>query len=341
MSSNEIAPVRTYSSPANNSGVVNVIIVTKARSGSSFTGEIFNNNPDFAYFYEPLREIVESSTGSGSHPFGTDDVNRLRAIMQCNLTGTNYTWFHASDSTNLNVFCWHSNFFRSTALCKDHKHNMNHRGMAALEESCRHKEHAAIKVIRVPDIGSLKSLVLDQELNVKLIHLVRDPRAVEVSRNMLHWRNDSDHCEELTHNLRYWQNPPDWLKDRYMLLRYEDLAEDPLSITHQIYRFIGLRVPDRVKNWLKRNTNRQNKQPFSRTKVSNTTAHAWRKKIDYDQCKRIQEMCREPIMLLGYGLASSIDDLRNLQVPILTKFNYPLLPGFSETGHYVENEPSS
>ena len=307
-----------------------VIIVANARSGSSFTAELFNNNPRFAYFFEPLFDTIDVALPHPDdiqvHPFQTEDVNRLRAIMQCNFSKTNYTWVNGRD---INAFCARSNTFQRTDICKhDNEQKKTQSEINTLiEKSCRLNEHVAIKTVRVRDIGLLKSLVADPELNVKLIHLVRDPRAVELSRSRLKkFPKDRQHCEDLTNNLRYWQKPPDWLKSRHMLLRYEDLANDPLLITQQIYHFIGSEVPEEVKLWLQMNTNQPRHRGFWRSRVSRTIAQAWRETIDYPLCTDIQRMCNFPLKLLGYRSVSSIDDLRNLKVPILTKFDYPLKP---------------
>ena len=236
--------------------------------------------------------------------------------MQCNFT--DYKWLNGRE---IRLCCEHSEIFHRTKICQNIETKKSQSELNAnIEQSCRRQKHVAIKTIRIPDIGSLEGLVSDPELNVKLIHLIRDPRAVIMSRNAVHFQKDENHCDELRNNLRYLENPPDWLRGRHMLLRYEDLADDPLVIAEKIYRFIGSDVvPAEVKAWLQINTNRKSDNPYSRSRVSNESAHAWRQKIAYSLCVDIQRMCRVPLMLAGYRSVSSIDDLRNMNVPMLTK----------------------
>ena len=57
-----------------------VLIMTHHRSGSSFTGELFNQHPDVFYMYEPLKIVNGGCSGT------TKDLRRelLRNFMNCN-----------------------------------------------------------------------------------------------------------------------------------------------------------------------------------------------------------------------------------------------------------------
>ena len=318
---------------------VQLIIVTRWRSGSSFTGEIFNNNPEFAYFFEPLIGTVGSKSGI---PFGEHHVSVLHDILKCNFIKTNYMWWQGQIPIN----CGKSLTFSKTILCEYFKVVLQPRNdtSAVVEEACRSHRHVAIKTVRMPDIKYLKRIVSDSNLNVKIIHLIRDPRAVFLSRASTPDVDDMHHdeCDEMENNLNYWKNTPNWLKGHHMLLRYEDLAEDPVSLTEKIYSFLGLKVPETVKMWLRYNTNWNEVGQFSHARVSSEAAHAWRTKIPYRTMLEVQRRCIVPLLMAGYKPITSQKDLSNFSVPTLTKFSYPLRANVTELDNiWDESEDSS
>ena len=115
-------------------------------------------------------------------------------------------------------------------------------------------------------------------------------------------------CDELENNLRYWRDPPSWLRGCLMLLRYEDLANNPLLITHNVYNYLGLKVPESVKTWLEYNTHWKQPGAFSRARVSHDTVHVWRSQIEYKMMADVQRRCITPLTMAGYTLISSKKD---------------------------------
>ncbi|MGH0189752.1 UNVERIFIED_CONTAM: hypothetical protein FKN15_038241 [Acipenser sinensis] len=149
-----------------------------------------------------------------------------------------------------------------------------------LEEECLKYSTVVIKGVRILDISVLAPLMEDPSLDVKVIHLVRDPRAVANSRiksrhglirenlqvvrsrdpklrripfvdpnHKMNKKDGSDYhsigameviCDRTTKTLRTALNPPGWLKGKYMLVRYEDLVEDPVKTVRGVYRFVNL-----------------------------------------------------------------------------------------------------
>ncbi|MEQ2165926.1 hypothetical protein GOODEAATRI_022185 [Goodea atripinnis] len=55
-------------------------------------------------------------------------------------------------------------------------------GLKQMEETCRAYSHLAIKEVRFFELESLYPLLQDPNLDLRIIHLVRDPRAVMKSR---------------------------------------------------------------------------------------------------------------------------------------------------------------
>lgn len=305
---------------------VQLMIITRWRSGSSFAGELFNNNPDFTYFFEPLIGLVG---GPSELKFGSRHVEMLRQILSCDFVGSNHTWW----SGQWNINCGKSMTFSKTMLCQYFRNvrdlgEKTNRTNIMVQELCLSQRNTAIKTVRVPDISQVESLVSDPNLNVKVINLIRDPRAVSLSRQKTKGVDQMSYseCIEMENNLRLWKDPPEWLKNRHMLLRYEDLAEDPLSITQKMYEFIGVPVPSAVKLWLEFNTNWNEVGEFAHARISSEAAHRWRTHITYQRMEDIQRHCIAPLIMAGYVPITSERDLRNRSVPTLNRYPYPLLP---------------
>lgn len=312
---------------------VQLMIITRWRSGSSFAGELFNNNPDFTYFFEPLIGLVGGNTGL---EFGSRQVEMLRQILSCDFVGSNHTWW----SGQWNINCGKSMTFSMTMLCQYFRNvrdlgEKTNRTNIMVQELCRSRRNIAVKTVRVPDISQVESLVSDPNLNVKVINLIRDPRAVSLSRQKTKGVDQMSYseCIEMENNLRLWKDPPEWLKNRHMLLRYEDLAEDPLSITQKMYEFIGVPVPSAVKLWMEFNTNWNEVGEFAHARISSEAAHRWRTHITYQRMEDIQRHCIVPLIMAGYVPITSEWDLRNRSVPTLNKYPYPLSP--DSTPNYV------
>ena len=165
----------------------------------------------------------------------------------------------------------------------------------------------------------------DVALNVKIIHLVREPRAVYYYRMLVsdtRPRNVSMSCPRLLRNLKFWLETPEWLRNRYLLVRYEDLAQTPVRIASQIYTFLGISLPRSVRGWLEQNTNHDAGFAFSHTRDSRNTAIKWRRKLTLDQVLYVQSQCRSVMTSLGYRILTTVELLRNLNFPVIEPLSH-------------------
>eukprot|EP00057_Strongylocentrotus_purpuratus_P010017 XP_011664491.1 PREDICTED: uncharacterized protein LOC105438412 [Strongylocentrotus purpuratus] len=171
---------------------------------------------------------------------------------------------------------------------------------------CLDHSYTVLKTIRVKDIKDLRVFLEDPSLNLKILHLVRDPRAVINSRRKLkapnsdllrrkcpHADESKDLCEHMARNLQYKVDPPSWLKGIYMLVRFEDVAEDPIKQTQQIYQHVRIKIHQDVLGWLKNNTHGNKGHgtggPFSRTRDTHKVINARKNiSIHYDDLKSDQ-----------------------------------------------------
>ncbi|KAG7463489.1 hypothetical protein MATL_G00177070 [Megalops atlanticus] len=146
-----------------------------------------------------------------------------------------------------------------------------------LERECRKYRVIVIKDVRVLDVGVLVPLVRDPSLNLQVIQLFRDPRAVHNSRlksklalvkesiQMLRSKKQMDQfkrlllpssrstraesyvasaieliCDNWLNDMLLVANAPEWLKRNYIRVRYEDLVLYPVEELQRLYRFSNL-----------------------------------------------------------------------------------------------------
>ncbi len=295
---------------------LHVIIVARWRYGSTFVGQILNQNHDFSYFYEPLRGKMYKDDDIHK-TLSTTNVNLLHNLLKCDLINSTW-WYYEHGRMN----CMDSEKIKSSVLCNDKiksKTVISQNLDLVVEEICRSGKHIGMKTVRVPNLRYLESIVNDNTLNVKIIQLVRDLRGVYQSRK---WEGSCDmevtECDEVRDNLEYLKTVPSSLQDHYMLLRYEDLADDPIHMTKIIYDFLGLSVPRGLQIWMELNA--------INLKLNNKSAYDWRYNINYPQMLNVQKYCNNTLMMLGYKPLISEKDLRNLSMPSITTLSYPIMP---------------
>ncbi|XP_063729166.1 carbohydrate sulfotransferase 3-like isoform X3 [Symsagittifera roscoffensis] len=104
---------------------------------------------------------------------------------------------------------------------------------------------------------------------VWVLHLVRDPRAIALSRK-LHYYSASL-CREVADNLRIsFEMEVNGYK--WMTIRYEDFAYRPLENSQILYQKLGLKLPMNVTDWIVKNTQAQHNFNFSHHGLSLSTS---------------------------------------------------------------------
>ena len=103
-------PITTNNSPSNldsfflsrpRSDGVDVVLNAKYRSGSSFTGEFFNQHGDFVYFFEPLH-----NRRGGAFVNDTRDVTHiLGGLLNCTATAQDITSSKSGSTWKIAVLC--------------------------------------------------------------------------------------------------------------------------------------------------------------------------------------------------------------------------------------------
>lgn len=201
----------------------------------------------------------------------------------------------------------------------------------AMSVTC-HRDYSvvAVKTIRFHMARALALVQSDPD--VKIVHLVRDPRAVLLSRRKLGFCNWTDLaneasylCSRMSRDLKLALAARDTLKGRYLLKRYEDTASSPVEAMDLLYSFVGL-VSSAEDQAFAKNLSKSSKQikpcPTCKGAVYNAKeiSQVWRKSIAHKDAQTISGLCQDVMELLGYRKDfASKKALKNLAVPAVQK----------------------
>ncbi|KAG8438818.1 hypothetical protein GDO86_005130 [Hymenochirus boettgeri] len=332
-----------------------IIILATTRSGSSFLGQIFNQNPDIFYLYEPLYHVQRAFTNSSGRVQKPIDRRSLLGAYRDLLHNLYNCDFYFLENYLRPIPKDHetSSFFRrgaSNALCLPplceqinpvNEHLCSKKcktvNLTLVSDSCHRYKHMAIKTVRIPEINDIRTLVEDPRLNLKVIHLVRDPRGILASRmntftdlyrawkiwntlgrkpHNIDLSQITTTCTDLSNSVETGFSRPLWLKGKYMLVRYEDLARDPVTKAKEMYKFIGLEWKVKVQKWIEQNTKGYvgltRNFKFSTSRNAAETAENWRLHLGLGLVHALQQICNVTLSLLGYQTVDSTIQLRNL-----------------------------
>ncbi|XP_053547994.1 carbohydrate sulfotransferase 3 [Bombina bombina] len=335
-----------------------ILLMATTRTGSSFVGEFFNQQGNIFYLFEPLWHIERtvSFESIGSNAVGSAIVYRdvLQQLLLCDLHILE-NFISPPPENHLTRFMFRRG--SSKSLCEEpvctpfvkkmfEKYHCKNRrcgplNMTLAMEACMKKDHIAIKAVRIHQLEYLRTLVEDPRLDMRIIQLVRDPRAVLASRMVAFsgkyeswkkWalegaapiREDEvqklrGNCESIRTSAELGLRQPSWLRGRYMLIRYEDIARSPLQKAKEMYKFAGVTMTPQVEEWIIKNTqaSQDGNGIYSTQKNSSEQFDKWRLSIPYKLAQVVQDVCKPGMELFGYKLANDAEMLTNRSISLL------------------------
>ncbi|XP_003439611.2 carbohydrate sulfotransferase 6 [Oreochromis niloticus] len=332
---------------------VHVLVLSSWRSGSSFLGQVFNQHPSVFYLMEPSWHVWTQLRQNGARALRMAVRDLLRSLFQCDFSVME-SYLPENQKT---LFMWsHSRALCSAPVCpltpRDQLSNQTQciqkckpQNLQIVEEVCGFYSHVVYKEVRIFELESLYPLLQDPNLDLRIIHLVRDPRGVMRSKEVIagNFVNDNTIVLEQKHinkteiqyqvmqeicrshlriNERAVLNPPPFLKGRYKLVRYEDVTRNPLEEINALYQFVGLEMTTQVATWIYKVTHGKGKgsiqEAFDITSRSATdVSQAWRTMLPHSRVKRVQEVCEEAMSYLGYRTVNSETEQKSLDIDLL------------------------
>ena len=178
-------------------------------------------------------------------------------------------------------------------------------------DACLSSSNILVKTVRLHHDN-----VLDwakERSDVKVVHLVRDPRAMissmmaqteEWTVRLASYRNI---CQQLHMDMEQLENHMP--EGRYMRVRYEDIVENPVQEFRKICEFTGVRFDEELERKIEEKVNGNNADPetakyYSTVRPKGFRHDSWKLKLDKDVVESIQCDCEDVLRKLGYKIKS-------------------------------------
>lgn len=294
------------------------------RSGSTFLGALFNSEKTLLYSYEPCRAIFRRHVklyNKAAYPQLFYECNALLSkLVHCRMTAAALSLLYSDAPA---VRQW------STALLErksdvqklvDKDATIRCHGKQNFNSRCDNYRAVVLKTIR------LKGIPREfRSGDVKILHLVRDPRAVALSQSMTRGfssvfplTNRSPNlakeerlsqyaaaiCEKIRLKLRDAQR---MTKLNYKLVRYEDIFANPHGFAKDVFNWIGIEKPSsEVYNWIDSHTSDSSSEAsegeFTTKRKSSQVVGRWKTIISPVGLANTTSICRDVLKELGYPL---------------------------------------
>ena len=282
-----------------------IILVTSFRSGSTFLGKLFDENPQVQYLFEPIHHREIEVLYKRHMIFGASQRHTRNELKMLHLQQI----FH-----NCTVFpstVYHTRW----TYCGDVQENIERFGTedcppkprSSVADTCNYRKTSVLKVIRLRRLSDLSLIRNIKEANFQIIHYTRHPVGLMTSRQKgghfftwdaniiiegksslsfnegltrLAWEAYT-YCSEAIEIRRLLEKEP-WLKERYLRVTHQQLSLDPIATAAKIYKHVELELSPEMVEFIKYTTtgkiNDSALQPqMSTSRISKDIVFYWKK----------------------------------------------------------------
>lgn len=295
----------------NPNNVTKIIILTYFRAGSSFFGDLLQQNWKTFYHFEPLHSMTYNSR------IGDDKIDKafdlFNGIFSCNFTELKDYMQWVRQPHNQFLFA-HNLFLRVTC----HSNPRTCFNPTFVNAVCHRAPVHVLKLTRLHMRHLKMYLEENPDMKVKVVYLTRDPRGIVSSRWTLDWCNGTECsdpnvlCHEMSEDIKIFkelqkENPSDFIK-----MRYEDISLNPEAESRKLFNFLNLPFSTSVQRFLKTHTvgrRTDDNNPYSTRRNTTAMAFSWRERFTYDQVLDVQESCEEVLKGLNHSLITAPEQL--------------------------------
>ena len=194
--------------------------------------------------------------------------------------------------------------------------------VAKFLDKCRYNyDSTVVKELsdRLPN-SSLSSLIPEvtdhtKNTDIRVLHVVRDPRGSINSRIKLRWMPDYKHplfekkvqtyCDGIVQNIEFGLQLNESLQHRYKLIFYRDIATRPVDMAREVFKFAGFKLTENTLGWIRNMTSPSTKKaieqfrnPYSLVRDSKANIDKWRGESPPDRIRIIERICRPLLELI-------------------------------------------
>ncbi|XP_071113113.1 carbohydrate sulfotransferase 1-like isoform X2 [Haliotis cracherodii] len=325
------SPLCNTTHPCRPKAHTKVILLTYMRSGSTFTGDILSAHPDVFYFFEPLHFLSQEKHTVFDYLGLRQKAghNHKSYIMRSTMSALLNCEFEKIDIDTLSQF--HLQHSRSTKPYNDCL-TANPGVLGVLR--CLHYLYKAccsaqVLLSKTISLGAkMTGELMDSDPRLRVIHLVRDPRATIWAEGRFHVYKQKDFktfvvtfCERLLTDLQNIKAIKQRNPNRAYVVLYENLAKRPLILTKELYNVMNLPMMKSVFNHVRNKSMEGHEENCSMciSKADSArTSQEWRLHLEYDKVKYIDAECQQVYGFLGYKPAESKAVYTNLSIPLHT-----------------------
>ncbi|KAF2350724.1 Sulfotransferase domain [Trinorchestia longiramus] len=184
------------------------------------------------------------------------------------------------------------------------------------------------KLVRL-ESSFIPELLKNKDLNLKIVVLMRDPRAMMTSRKTVDFCNHSTFCSnasltcaEMERTFNQVAEHQSAYYDRLYFLRYEDLVSNLKKATEDLFAFLELPITFSVSQFLQSHTELHSvesielsKNPFSTYKNSANVLFYWRKDKFYNAMQLVQLKCDKILKKLKYRVFDDEVSFSDIHIP--------------------------
>ena len=162
-----------------------------------------------------------------------------------------------------------------------------------LEAVCKNSTVRAIKTVRIT--METVEAILKNNSDIQTLHLLRDPRAVAISRlkqpsfrGRKSGRNIAKeaaaYCQTAARDSRKAKSLAELHHGKILSIVYEDFVNNPVNKLEEIYKFLHMSQPASTTKWL---------NEYTAVKNENSTirAYLWMKNLTLDEALNINQVC--------------------------------------------------
>ena len=255
-------------------------------------------------YEKAIREISNSSSGSVLKDIPKEPIKR-KPIMSGDSKGNIYKSSRFKpklnpDSDLLTFMKYHK--------CLKQSRTKIQRCERLFKKQCEATPTRAIKTVRAT-MESAKYL-LEKLPNLRVIHLLRDPRAVVVSRSEFDGSGSGYYagkplnmakeammfCRQMVRDIQLRHQLQQMYPGQIMEIIYDDFVLQPQQYTELVYRFANVTVPRSLKAWVERQTNSHKNKKQNSTYI----ATKWQEKMSYRVSKDVTSECEDFFKYVNY-----------------------------------------
>ncbi|XP_052103158.1 carbohydrate sulfotransferase 3-like [Mytilus californianus] len=306
-----------------------VLIVGYVRGGTTMILDTLAETNSNFYLFEPIRNLTESSYANMPITFYNGTVRNIsmdRNLARVQTEMLNH-WFNCY-FTKINIGDLKNNHLIHSRATKSYFACLRKSPfpfcIKMLESVCVPKTRRIMKVVRL----RMKSVehILKKTDNLKIIYVVRDPRAQIhslIKSGLLDQKSVKVHSRELCEDMMSDFNSTKILKRAYhnniFMLKYEALVTNPLQNFRKLFSFSNLPFTTRVDSYIRHHmleSGTGHEINFN-AKSGNSTLIAikWRTAINKKHLRIIDEACHRTYETFGYHQLD-IKSLQTLSIDI-------------------------